>query len=1083
MSKRTAAFTLGELLISLAVLTVLVLFVGQMFNGAMTVVSQGTKHMEAESHARPLFDRLAVDIAQMVKRTDVSFYLKCAGDPMSGTNDRIAFFSAVPGYYNDSSWGYNSGYSVVAYRVNTDSTKSQYNKLERMAKGLPLNGAYSGSARMPLLFLDNGSPPATAIGQAWPDAIAPAGESSDPYQRFELVGPQVFRFEYYYLTSASPASLVQYPASSLKDPALDWSTVYKTNIRDISAIVVDVAVIDPQSRRILSKVDIATLTSQLEDYGNGMGPGELLGRWQNTIDSSNLPHAALQGIRLYRALFLSLPMRARKSHLFARAHDGGAALIIVLALVVLLTGLAVAYLSRATTDRQLSHVSYNNTAANVLARSALDIVVADFRHEIASGSNPAPIPGGGGTCYFPLENTNMMPQRIGSADTIPNLIRRSDQSDAASRASALSSTENSANGRSVSRARWNTHYLIPRSADAAATYTDTTPIGDFAAPDWVLITRNGPAVLSWGSSLKDPSATNSDYVVGRYAYAVYDEGGLLDINVAGYPQSASAPSVMDIGRKGINVFADLTMLPATTGGNPLTSTAVNKIVLFRNYATTGSSTTLGATTSFNSTATANFVNYYLGNPQTGTSSDFGIARRYSSSSSGSLRTDQIFQNRGELIKFATNSSIANMPNALQYLGTFSREKNQPSWPQANSITISGNAVVFPSRFAMSDLDIMPGHPPPHDSAGLHWTDPAYTEEPPSALTSHGYWQYFGHGGSSSLNRIPAILNPQGTVNSNADLPQYLNYFLFGGSSWSGTSDDADPNHLRTTLSVVAALIDQYDPNTDEYTDTGSLSDCPGSPCGGSTTTRIDWSGGTVYGVEETPPDPHRPYVSPTGLLTDPAPSNPPAPAAPPGYYAINRPFRNVGEVGYSWIWFPSANRTFDFKDPEDRISLPDPALLDLFTYNTAAVRSGTVNINTRQPYVLAAILRRAITTDSTAATVSGTNALTAAQQIVNATASSPAKSRADIARLASVVTPFISSEETRETVARALAECTQTRTWGLMIDVIAQTGHYGPNANSLADFIVEGEKRCWLHIAIDRFTGEILDEQLELVNE
>ena len=25
------------------------------------------------------------------------------------------------------------------------------------------------------------------------------------------------------------------------------------------------------------------------------------------------------------------------------------------------------------------------------------------------------------------------------------------------------------------------------------------------------------------------------YAVGRYAYAVYDEGGLLDINVAGYP--------------------------------------------------------------------------------------------------------------------------------------------------------------------------------------------------------------------------------------------------------------------------------------------------------------------------------------------------------------------------------------------------------------------------------------------------------------------------------------------------------------------------------------------------------------------
>jgi hypothetical protein len=36
---------------------------------------------------------------------------------------------------------------------------------------------------------------------------------------------------------------------------------------------------------------------------------------------------------------------------------------------------------------------------------------------------------------------------------------------------------------------------------------------------------------------------------------------------------------------------------------------------------------------------------------------------------------------------------------------------------------------------------------------------------------------------------------------------------------------------------------------------------------------------------------------------------------------------------------------------------------------------------------------------------------------------------------------------------------TQTRTWGLLIDVVAQTGHYRPNAQGLADFVVEGEKR------------------------
>ena len=60
---------------------------------------------------------------------------------------------------------------------------------------------------------------------------------------------------------------------------------------------------------------------------------------------------------------------------------------------------------------------------------------------------------------------------------------------------------------------------------------------------------------------------------------------------------------------------------------------------------------------------------------------------------------------------------------------------------------------------------------------------------------------------------------------------------------------------------------------------------------------------------------------------------------------------------------------------------------------------------------------------------------------------------------------------------------TQTRTWGLLIDVVAQAGHYKPNATGLAEFVVEGEKRYWLHVAIDRFDGSIVGQQLEEVTE
>ena len=72
----------------------------------------------------------------------------------------------------------------------------------------------------------------------------------------------------------------------------------------------------------------------------------------------------------------------------------------------------------------------------------------------------------------------------------------------------------------------------------------------------------------------------------------------------------------------------------------------------------------------------------------------------------------------------------------------------------------------------------------------------------------------------------------------------------------------------------------------------------------------------------------------------------------------------------------------------------------------------------------------------------------------------------------------------KETTSRAVPEVGQTRTPNLMIDVIAQSGRYKPNAQNLAaDFIVEGEQRYWVHVAIDRFTGQVIDKQIEPVNE
>ena len=75
---------------------------------------------------------------------------------------------------------------------------------------------------------------------------------------------------------------------------------------------------------------------------------------------------------------------------FLHSPDGaskGAALIIVLALVVLASALGLAYFSRTTTNRQLAQTSYNDTSADLLARTALDIIVSDLKQEITTADS------------------------------------------------------------------------------------------------------------------------------------------------------------------------------------------------------------------------------------------------------------------------------------------------------------------------------------------------------------------------------------------------------------------------------------------------------------------------------------------------------------------------------------------------------------------------------------------------------------------------------------------------------------------------------------------------------------------------
>ena len=303
--ERVSAFTLAELLVSMGVLVLLVLLFTQLLNSAATTTILGHKQMDADSQARELLDRMSVDFAKMVKRSDVDYYLKSSAGAASDCgvcgsqvgNDQAAFYTMTPGYYATvptpaPSYTQRSPLSVVTYRINSDSTSSFYNRMQRMGKGLAWNGVSPTSAWTPVVFLPQ------TIGGNWSYATSTSVDDSS----YEVIGPQVFRFEYsYLLKNGNLSSTPWYTASSVR------------GMRDVTAIIADIAVIDPKSKVLADNSaqipppndNITRLAGQLVDYSPGLLPGQLLANWRTTIDANSiaLPRPAISGIRVYERYF------------------------------------------------------------------------------------------------------------------------------------------------------------------------------------------------------------------------------------------------------------------------------------------------------------------------------------------------------------------------------------------------------------------------------------------------------------------------------------------------------------------------------------------------------------------------------------------------------------------------------------------------------------------------------------------------------------------------------------------------------------------------------------------------------------
>ena len=430
--------------------------------------------------------------------------------------------------------------------------------------------------------------------------------------------------------------------------------------------------------------------------------------------------------------------------------------MLVLCFVVLITGLVLALLSRSASSGLISNASVNFTRTDIYGRGAIDQVIGDLRQEVAAGStvasvngslaSPAPVATNANgyvtDIYRPSSPATAVPAEAGPSTytasvwntTFPNLLKESiynvpfypasssytpAPSPATGRAAPVSTSNTgvdpaatsgvSRNGRFISLALWNEILLLPKSSSNSSV-TDTTPDPHFVAPDWILTAADGTnptsAVLDTSTSVTTSNVNpqSPKFVVGRYAYAIYNEGGLLDANVAGSPagyggtgstyppatlsSSASSnggPSEQTIwSHKGPSSFADLTVLPGIANVTRITPEEVSDdIIGWRNNATAqAGSSTSSTSPSYNLAGNSAGINSYFSYLM-GLTSSFMTAGNLSGTTS-----DHIFTSRKQLISFlqalvATNdiTDQGHLQDAMMYLGTFSRSLNQPSyWP-------------------------------------------------------------------------------------------------------------------------------------------------------------------------------------------------------------------------------------------------------------------------------------------------------------------------------------------------------------------------------------------------------------------
>ena len=499
-------------------------------------------------------------------------------------------------------------------------------------------------------------------------------------------------------------------------------------------------------------------------------------------------------------------------------HDSkfapGAALVIVLSMISLLMLLAIALLMSANFAQQRTALESATKQSDALAQTAFQTVMADLLDEMEQGASAVSentLADGTTLRLYDLSDKreSMRPTtslRDSSLEGSP-LIKQSNPEqpfhshdpDLTSRASSVPTHSSDF---PLATAFWEAPRILP----------STNSLSNSNTPTWVYLTRGGanPTAFSADMALRRGAlgVANNDYVMGRYAYNLYDLSGALDINAAGFP-ATGGPEAELAASKGSLAFADLTQLPG------MSEEIVDALATWKH--------------------------------EWGNDDEDYIRRAEGAGWMSLVDNDNLFLSRQDLLRFADRNPQALAPEALPYLTHFSRDLDAPSHrPDPNRPMIvrgpvaGGNDAYMADDIVNPDLGaydenrqqvLMPRRFPLERLKWVRTPAGDGPEDPEKAERYFGlrwqgtHWEYVharSNGDLHTLQDVPANREPdffeilratvqcgslgrQYAARGHDDIDQRLSMHRLGGV-------DASVN--LNILEMGACIIDQYDEDSD-----------------------------------------------------------------------------------------------------------------------------------------------------------------------------------------------------------------------------------------------------------------------------